>query len=100
VSLYLGHDVIRATAGSFAWGARTIPHAFCVESETAKMLVAGVPGGFDRFFFDTGTQASAHALPPPAIAPPDLETIVAAARDHGVDVIGPPPAPATTTPPG
>jgi quercetin dioxygenase-like cupin family protein len=93
VSLYLGDDVLRASAGTFAWGPRSLPHAFRVESETAKMLVIGTPGGFDRFFFDTGTPATRRTLPPQPTAPPALDAIVAAARRHGVDIIGPPPAP-------
>jgi quercetin dioxygenase-like cupin family protein len=95
VSMHIGDEVISASAGSFLWGPRTVPHAFCIESETAKLLVISTPGGFDRFFLDTGTAAAAPTLPPPATNPPDLDAIVAAAREHGVDIIGPPPGPAT-----
>jgi quercetin dioxygenase-like cupin family protein len=93
VSIYVGADVIRAVPGSFVWGPRSVPHAFCVESETAKMLVFGTAPGFDRFFRDTGTPAVSHTLPAPATEAPDLNTLVAAARKHGVEVTGPPPAP-------
>ena len=48
VSIYVGDDVVRASPGSFLWGPRTVPHAFCIESETAKMLVFGTAGSFDR----------------------------------------------------
>lgn len=93
VSMYVGDDVISAGAGSFLWGPRAVPHAFCIESEIAKLLVISTPGGFDRFFFDTGTPAAAPTVPPPASDPPDLDAIVAAARDRGVEIIGPPPEP-------
>ncbi|WP_084796354.1 cupin domain-containing protein [Pseudonocardia asaccharolytica] len=92
VSMHIGDEVIGAIAGSFLWGPRTVPHAFRIESETAKLLVISTPGGFDRFF-DTGTAAAAPNLPPPAANPPDLNAIVVAAHEHGVDVIGPPPRP-------
>lgn len=93
VSIYVGDDVVRASPGSFLWGPRTVPHAFCIESETAKMLVFGTAASFDRFFLDTGTPASSNTLPPPATGTLDLDAIVAAAREHGVDTVGPPPAP-------
>jgi quercetin dioxygenase-like cupin family protein len=92
VSMHIGDDVIHAETGSFLWGPRTVPHAFRIDSETAKVLVISTPGGYDRFFFDTGTPA-ATPTPPPATEPPDLDAVAAAARAHGVDIIGPPPGP-------
>jgi quercetin dioxygenase-like cupin family protein len=100
VSMHIGDDVISAGAGSFLWGPRAVPHAFCIESEIAKVLVIGTPGGFDRFFFDTGRPAAAPTVPPPAADPPDLDALIAAARDHGVEIIGPPPVPSPRECPG
>ena len=62
------------------------------------MLVVATPGGFERFFFDTGEPAGALTVPPPASGPPDLDALVAALADHGVDVLGPPPAPTSSVP--
>jgi quercetin dioxygenase-like cupin family protein len=93
VSLHLGDEVLRAAAGTFAWGPRGLPHAFRVESETARMLVLGTPAGFERFFLDTGTATTSAGLPPAGGPPPALEVLVAAARRHGVEIIGPPPPP-------
>jgi mannose-6-phosphate isomerase-like protein (cupin superfamily) len=93
VSVHIGDDVIHAEGGSLLWGPRAVPHAFRIESETAKVLVFSMPGGYDRFFFDTGTPATAPTLPPPATDPPDLDALVAAAGKHGVDIVGPPPGP-------
>jgi quercetin dioxygenase-like cupin family protein len=93
VSMHIGDDVMHARTGSFLWGPRAVPHAFRIESETAKVLVFSTPGGFDRFFIDTGTPATAPTPPPPVTDPPDLDAIVAAAREHRVDIIGPPPGP-------
>jgi uncharacterized RmlC-like cupin family protein len=97
VSVYVGDDVVRAGVGDFLWAPRDVPHAFCVESPRARLLVVSTPGGFDRFFLDTGEPAAALTVPPPgAVAPPDPDALVAALAAYGVDVVAPPPAP---TPP-
>jgi quercetin dioxygenase-like cupin family protein len=94
VSVYIGDTVVRAGVGDFLWAPRDVSHAFCVESTQARLLVVSTPGGFERFFFDTGEPAAALTAPPPAAAPPDLEALVAALAEHGVAVVGPPPVPA------
>ena len=43
VSVYVGDDVVRAGAGDFLWAPRDVPHAFCVESVQARLLVALAP---------------------------------------------------------
>jgi quercetin dioxygenase-like cupin family protein len=93
VSVYVGDDVVRAGTGDFVWAPRGVAHAFCVESPQARMLVVATPGGFERFFFDTGEPAGASTIPPRGGAPRDLDALVAALADHGVDVLGPAPAP-------
>ena len=93
VSVYVGDDVVRAGAGDFLWAPRAVPHAFCVESAQALLLVVATPAGFEQFFFDTGEPAAALTVPPRAAAPPDLDALVAALADHGVDVLAPPPTP-------
>ena len=84
---------MRAGAGDFLWAPRNVPHAFCIESTQARLLVVATPAGFEQFFFDTGEPAAALTVPPPPSAPPDLDVLIAALADHGVDVLGPPPAP-------
>ena len=50
--------------------------------------------GFDRFFFETGQPAAELRVPGATdVAPPDLDAIVAALADYGVEVLGPPPTP-------
>ena len=93
VSVYVGDQVVRAQTGDFLWAPREVPHAFCVESPLARMLVVSTPGGFEEFFFETGEPAAALTPPPPASEPPDLDALVAALAEHGVAVVGPPPAP-------
>lgn len=93
VSVYVGDQVVRAGEGAFLWAPREVPHAFCVESARARLLVVSTPGGFERFFFDTGEPAAAPTVPPPATEAPDLDALVAALAGYGVSVVGPPPAP-------
>jgi len=93
VSVYVGDQVVRAQAGDFLWAPREVPHAFCIESPLARMLVVSTPGGFEEFFFETGEPAAALTPPPPVKEPPDLDALVAALAEHGVAVVGPPPAP-------
>jgi hypothetical protein len=93
MSFYVGDDVVRAEPGSFLWGPRDVPHAFCVESAQARFLAFSTPGGADRFFFATGEPAASLTVPPPAAGPPDIDALVAALNELGVEMLGPPPAP-------
>jgi uncharacterized RmlC-like cupin family protein len=93
VSVYFGDQVVRAGAGDFLWAPREVPHAFCVESALARLLVVSTPAGFQQFLFDTGEPAAVLMAPPHAAEPPDLDALVAALADYGVTVVGPPPAP-------
>jgi quercetin dioxygenase-like cupin family protein len=79
-----------AGAGSFVWAPRAVPHTFRVESPTARLLALAVPGRFDQFVRATGRPAGAATLPPPLDGPPDIEGLVAAARRHGMEIVGPP----------
>jgi mannose-6-phosphate isomerase-like protein (cupin superfamily) len=77
-------------AGTFVWAPRGLPHTFRVDSPTARLLGLALPGGFDRFVRATGRPAEAAALPPPPEGPPDMAGLVAAAREHGMQILGPP----------
>lgn len=79
-----------AEAGTFVWAPRAVPHTFRVDSSSARLLGLGVPSGFDRFVLATGRPAEAATLPPAPQGPPDMTRLVAAARESGMDVLGPP----------
>jgi hypothetical protein len=79
-----------AEAGAFVWAPRGMPHTFRVDSPAARLLGLAMPGGFDRFVVATGRPAEAATLPPPPDGPPDIAALVAAAREHGMDIVGPP----------
>ncbi|WP_330284877.1 quercetin 2,3-dioxygenase [Streptomyces sp. NBC_00588] len=83
-------QVLAASAGSFVWLPRNIPHTFRVDSPTARVLVLCVPGGFEAFFSDIGRPAARHTPPPASEEPPDLAAMARHARTYGVELLGPP----------
>jgi quercetin dioxygenase-like cupin family protein len=84
-----GDRTARATAGSFVFLPRGIPHGFVVESDTpVRMLTLLVPGGGERIFVDAGRPAEGAGLPP--AEPPDIPTLTRVARKYGNDIVGPP----------
>lgn len=68
-----------------------VPHAYRVESDSARFLALGTPGGFDSWFFETGRPAPERTVPPPATEEPDWPSYVAALQAYGVQFVAPPP---------
>jgi quercetin dioxygenase-like cupin family protein len=85
-----GDQVLTATAGSFVWLPRDLPHTFRVDSPTARILSLCVPGGFEEFFAAIGRPAAQLTLPPAPEEPPDMEALVGHARPYAVEFLGPP----------
>lgn len=80
---------LRAVAGQTVAIRQGEPHAFVVVSDLARFLVMNAPGTQDRFFRAGGEPAFDRDF---ATAPaPDHARTVAAAREHGVTLLGPPP---------
>lgn len=79
---------IPASAGSFVHIPSGTPHAFQVDSETARFLDLSTPQ-HESFIRAAGEPAKERILPPPG--PPDMEKVGAAAQQYGVDIVGPPP---------
>ena len=90
VTFQVAESSWQAEAGAFVWAPRRLAHTFRVDSSTARLLGLAVPGGFDRFVLATGRPAESATIPPPPDGPPDMGRLVAAAREHGMDVLGPP----------
>ena len=89
LTFYLEDDQpIPASAGSFVHVPAGVAHAYQVDSETARILVV-TTAQHERFFRATSDPAEARTLPP--AAPPDMERIMAAAQEYGVEILGPPP---------
>lgn len=91
LSFYLGDTTVPVAAGGFVWAPRTIPHAFCVESESARFLTIATPSGFEHFFFAAGTPADRLSAPPATSEAQHLDMLAG----YGVQVVGPAPTPST-----
>jgi len=84
-------DFVRGP-GSFVWIPAGVAHTFKIQSPTARWFGIGLPGGLDRWFFETGVPAGALTLPPPAGPPSDADVaaLVASLQRYGTDTLGPP----------
>lgn len=85
----LGEGTHRLTSGATIALPRGVPHAHLVTSPRARLLTVAVPGGFERLFTDLGVPVLPGTSAPPV---PERETLTAAVRRLGVEVVGPPPA--------
>jgi quercetin dioxygenase-like cupin family protein len=82
-----GDDEFVAGPGTWVWGPRGVPHAFKVESESARALVVVTPGGFERMFEEGGIPAGELVDPP--VQEYDPEAAVALSARFGFEVVGP-----------
>ncbi len=90
LTFWVGGDVIEASAGSFVYGPRDIPHTFLVSSPQARFLLVTEPAGFENFMRTMGEPAATLTIPPPLAPPSDLAPLVAAAAEYGIEILGPP----------
>ena len=95
IRLEFGDDVVRAQAGSMVSLPCGIPHTFQVESDTARFVTIASgrrsEPSFDRFVTALGTEIADEQLPAPIEIDPGH--VAAVCADHGIEVLGPPPAP-------
>ena len=80
----------RASTGDVVLFPRGVPHAFRVESPTARVLAVNTPAGHERFFRALSVPAAEPVLPS-SPERPDPARLQAAAEDAGVRILGPPP---------
>ena len=79
---------IPASAGSFVHTPKGyVPHAFQVDSETARFLIFSTPQ-HERFICAGAEPASAR---PFRLQAPDMEKVRATAQAYAVEILGPPP---------
>lgn len=79
----------RAGVGALVVIPRSTPHAFRIASASARWLTVHTPAGHERFYRASGEPAQQAGLPP--AVNPDMATVQSAAREHGVELLGPPP---------
>lgn len=78
--------------GAAVFVAGGTPHAFRVDSDTARLLFLSTPAGIEDFVLDLAEPASWPWLqPPPDEARVPAERMQAVEREHGVVRVGPPP---------
>lgn len=81
-----------AAAGDILVGPKGVPHTYCVESPSARFLTITCKGDFEAFVRSLARPAEGPGLPPRS-GPPTPEqaaALAAAARAHGIDLVGPP----------
>src|ERR687893_1444366 len=87
----VGDETIKASAGSFVFGPKDVPHRYTVDSGPAKILYILSPAGFEEFIYATSEPAKERTLPPPPESPPteaEMEQLVAVARQYGMELVG------------
>jgi quercetin dioxygenase-like cupin family protein len=89
LTIYLDGQPIAASAGSFVHIPKGyFPHAFQVDSETARFHVLTTPA-HEHFIRAASEPAQSRTIPQQE--PLDMEKVRAAAAEHGVEILGPPP---------
>ena len=82
-----GTEEFIAGPGTLVWSPREVPHAFRVESPSARALVIVTPGGFEQMFAEGGVPVGETTEPPTLGYDPDAARAIAG--KFGFDVIGP-----------
>jgi mannose-6-phosphate isomerase-like protein (cupin superfamily) len=92
-----GDQTFTAGLGSHTFLPRDIPHTFVVEKDSpARGLSICSPGGLERCFVASGRPAESPGRPP--AGPIDVNLLVRVGQDFGVEILGPPMAPAGARP--
>jgi mannose-6-phosphate isomerase-like protein (cupin superfamily) len=92
ITFVCGERELHATAGSFVFLPRGVPHTFVVEGDReARVLTLMTPGGGEGFFVDAGRPAGGPGLPP--AGPPDVALQARVAPTYAAEILGPPIAP-------
>jgi quercetin dioxygenase-like cupin family protein len=90
VTFWVGGKTFQASAGSFVYGPREIPHTFLVTSPQARFLVVAEPGGFEKFVRILGQPAKARTVPPDSVQLPSPDRATSVAAQFGIEILGPP----------
>lgn len=94
LTIWVAGETIVAPAGSFVFGPRDVPHTFVVSSEQARFLLVTEPAQFEGFVRALAARAAAPEIPPAPTSPPDMEPVLQAAAEYGLEILGPPGIPA------
>jgi hypothetical protein len=67
-----------------------VPHTFTVTAEEARFLLVVEPAGVDDSIRTLSEPAESLTLPPESVEPPAMDAMMAAAAEHGIEILGPP----------
>ena len=81
-----GDRRIKATAGSYLFLPRDIPHGFKVEAP-ARLLILTTPAGFEQFVIEMSEPATDLTASP--ASPPDMEKLMRLAAKYRIEILGP-----------
>ena len=90
LTVWVADTKLSLTPGSFAFGPKSVPHTFYVETGVARMLVGFAPMQFEGFQREVGEPALERVLPQPADGPPDIGRLIPIAKRNGFEILGPP----------
>jgi hypothetical protein len=89
----VGDTEVRIGAGETILGPKGAPHTYRVESRAgARWLVITRRGELERFMRALSRPAERPELPTPQgpPTPEQADALAAAAREHGIELVGPP----------
>lgn len=86
----MGNDRFNARAGWFIFAPRGVPHGYVVTAAPARHLGLVFPSGWETFYHDV-VRATGGVAPAPAV-------LAELAKERGVTLLGPPPAPSVPPP--
>jgi quercetin dioxygenase-like cupin family protein len=93
VTIFLGDEERRLSAGGFALAPRGVPHAFRHETPDATLLLLVSPGPkHEALFREIGEPAAERVVPTAPTSPPDPAALGEIAARNGTQIVGPPPA--------
>jgi quercetin dioxygenase-like cupin family protein len=91
VRLRVADEDVWVRAGETVLAPKGVPHTYLVESERGRWLVVTARGNHERFVRSLSRPAERSELPEPSAPTPEQrEALVAAGREHGLDIVGPP----------
>jgi mannose-6-phosphate isomerase-like protein (cupin superfamily) len=90
-----GGPPLRATAGDWVRTPKGVAHTFTNVGPTqGRLLAVAAPAGMELFFAAVGRPVAAGVAPAPPAGPPapeQIEHVVRTARQHGIEILPPPP---------
>lgn len=90
-TFYVGDAEFDVHAGEAVLGPRGVPHTYRVGPDGARWVVATSPGRFEGFVRAVSRPAETATLPPAAQPTQEqVAAVAAAARQHGIELLGPP----------